>query len=170
MAKAKAKSLTFDACRDAYIATFRPSWRNVKHAAQWNNTLATYASPVIGNVAVRDVDTDMVMQVLRPIWTDRTETANRLRGRVESILDWAKANEHRDGENPARWRGHLENLLPTFSDVLRNVRHHPAIPYSELPAFLIELRKQDAASGLASARIRDPDSYTHRRNGWRGHR
>jgi integrase len=147
-AKAKAKSLTFDQCRDAYIASFSSSWRNAKHASQWTNTLKTYATPIIGKVIVRDIDTDMVMQILEPIWNTKTDTAKRLRGRIESILDWAKVLKRREGDNPARWRGHLDKLLAAPADI-RKVRHHPALPFDNLPAFLIELRKQDGIAARA---------------------
>jgi len=139
LAKAAATAMTFDACRDAYIAAHRSGWKSPKHPKQWENTLATYVSPVIGKVFVRDVDTALVMQILEPIWATKPETASRVRGRMERILDWARVRGHREGENPARWRGHLDHLLAPRSKV-RTVQHHPALPYSELPAFLKRLR------------------------------
>jgi integrase len=137
-----ARATTFDAARDAYIAAHEASWRNAKHGRQWRSTLATYATPVIGGVPVQDVDTPLVLKVLEPIWNTRTETASRVRGRIEAILDWAKARGLRVGENPARWRGHLSNLLPKRSKV-RRVRHHPALPYAEMPAFITTLRRHE---------------------------
>lgn len=138
-AKAAATAMTFDACRDAYIAAHRSGWKNPKHPKQWESTLATYATPVIGKVFVRDVDTASVMRILEPIWATKPETASRVRGRIERILDWARVRGHREGENPARWRGHLDHLLaPRFK--VRAVKHHPALPYGELPAFLTRLR------------------------------
>lgn len=106
-----ARVKTFDQCAAAYIKAHRGTWKSAKHAAQWETTLAAYASPMFGSAPVGDVDTEMVMSALRPIWSTKTETAVRLRGRIECILDWATVSKYRQGENPARWRGHLENLL-----------------------------------------------------------
>jgi integrase len=144
-----AKSVTFKQCAEAYIKTHRAGWRNGKHAAQWEATLATYAEPVIGALSVQTVDTALVMKVIEPLWATKPETASRLRGRIESILDWASAREYRAGENPARWRGHLDKLLPARSKV-RKVEHHAALPYDNLPDFLAALREQEgiAASAL----------------------
>src|SRR5262249_11336079 len=130
-----AKAVTFKQCAEGYINAHRAGWRNGKHAAQWSATLATYAHPVIGALPVQAVDTALVLKVLEPIWSMKPETASRLRGRLESILDYAKVRGYRDGENPARWRGHLDKLLPARSKV-RRVEHHAALPYAELPAFL----------------------------------
>jgi integrase len=138
---AAVKAITFDQCADAYIAAHEPSWGNPKHRQQWRNTLKDYASPVIGNLAVSDVDTGLVLKVLEPLWTSRPETASRLRGRIESVLDWAKVRGHRDGENPARWKGHLDHLLPARSKV-RKVQHHAALPYGEINALVTLLRAQ----------------------------
>ena len=143
-----AKSTTFDAASDAYIAAHSSGWRNEKHRAQWESTLASYASPVIGAVSVQDVDTALVMKVLEPIWNTKTETASRVRGRIEAILDWARARGLRSGENPARWRGHLDHLLPKRSKV-RRVRHHPALPYAELPEFMEKIRSKEGATPRA---------------------
>lgn len=143
-----AKATTFDQARDAYIAAHTTAWRNAKHRAQWMSTLTTYASPVIGSVSVQDVDTALVMKILEPIWSTKTETASRVRGRIESILDWAKARGLRTGENPARWRGHLQNLLPRRSKVQR-VRHHPALPYAEMPTFTALLRTREGVTAQA---------------------
>lgn len=143
-----AKATTFDQARDAYIAAHTTAWRNAKHRAQWTSTLTTYASPVVGGVSVQDVDTALVMKILEPIWNTKTETASRVRGRIESILDWAKARGLRTGENPARWRGHLQNLLPRRGKVQR-VRHHPALPYAEMPAFTALLRTREGVTAQA---------------------
>jgi integrase len=140
--------MTFDECRDAYIAAHKAGWRNPKHQSQWLNTLATYVTPVFGNLPVQAVDVSLVMKVLEPIWSTKPETASRLRGRIERILDWAKARGFRQGENPARWRGHLDQLLPARSKV-RKVRHHPALPYIELPEFMTSLRERDGVSAQA---------------------
>jgi phage terminase large subunit-like protein len=142
-AKARAVSKTFDNVAAEYVRLQRAGWRNAKHAQQWENTLTQYASPIIGRVLVRDVDTGLVMRVLQPLWSTRPVTAGRLRGRIESILDAAKAQGLRDGENPARWKGHLANLLPKPSK-LGTVKHHAALPYSDVPKFMAELRKQEA--------------------------
>jgi integrase len=143
-----AKAMTFQQCADAYIAAHRAGWRNGKHTAQWKATLATYAGPVVGVLPVQTIDTALVLKVLEPIWVAKPETASRLRGRIEAVLDWATAREYRQGENPARWRGHLDKLLPARAKV-RKVEHHPALPYSELPSFLIELREQEGISARA---------------------
>ena len=144
------KSITFDQCADAYIAAHQTGWRNAKHADQWTNTLRTYASPVFGAATVSLVDTPLVLKVLEPIWQTKTETATRVRGRIESILDWATVRGYRTGENPARWKGHLDHLLPKRSKVQR-VKHHPALPYKDAPAFFQTLRAQYSASQKALA-------------------
>ena len=143
-----AKAITFKQCAESYVAAHRAGWRNDKHAAQWSSTLSTYANPVIGGLPVQSVDTGLVLRVLEPIWSAKPETANRLRGRIESILDFAKAREHREGENPARWRGHLDKLLPARSRV-RVIEHHAALPYAELPGFLPNLRQQEGIAARA---------------------
>jgi len=143
-----AKRITFREAAERYIAAHRAGWKNEKHGEQWTRTLATYAFPVIGNLAVADIDTSHVIKVLEPIWTKKTETASRVRGRMEAVLDWAKARHFRQGDNPARWRGHLDKLLPAKSKV-RKVKHHGAMPYAEVPAFMADLRKQDSVSARA---------------------
>ena len=145
---AAAKAKTFDQCADAYIAAHHAGWRNAKHAAQWEATLATYASPEFGKLPVHAVDTGLVLKALEPIWTTKPETAGRVRGRIELVLDWAAVRGHRKGENPARWRGHLDKLLPARSKV-RKVKHHPALPYDELPAFMAALRGQEGIAARA---------------------
>jgi integrase len=136
----RARMMTFDQCAAGYIAAHRASWRNPKHASQWVNTLATYASPVIGELPVAEVDTALVVNVLHPIWHTKTETAVRLRGRIEKILNWAVTKTYRAGDNPARWRGHLENLLADPNKIAP-VEHHPALPWHEVGSFTSELRK-----------------------------
>jgi integrase len=143
-----ARSITFDQCAEAYIRAHEASWRNPKHRQQWRNTLATYVTPVFGAVPVADVDVAMVMKVVESLWSAKPETASRLRGRIETVLDWAKARGCRAGENPARWRGHLDQLLPKKSKV-RKVRHHPALPYDELGAFMKDLRNQQGTAAAA---------------------
>lgn len=143
-----ARAMTFAHCAQSYIDAHRVGWGNAKHASQWENTIAAYATPSIGALAVQDVDTGLVMRVLEPIWKEKPETASRLRGRIESILDWARVRGFRQGENPARWRGHLDALLPARSRV-RAVRHHPALPYEEIAQFMSDLRSQTGISALA---------------------
>jgi integrase len=143
-----AKAMTFKESAALYVASHRAGWRNPKHAAQWQATLATYAEPVIGGLSVQVIDTALVLKVLEPIWTVKPETAGRVRARMESILDWAKARGYRAGENPARWRGHLDKLLPPRSKV-RRVEHHAALPYAELPGFLVSLREQEGIATRA---------------------
>ena len=144
----RAKAVSFDDCAASYIAAHRSSWRNEKHAAQWESTLATYAGPVIGNLPVAAVDTALVVKVLQPIWTVKNETALRLRGRIESILDWATVSRFRTGENPARWKGHLDHLL---ADPKRSERiaHHPALPWQEIGSFMRELRLREGTAARA---------------------
>jgi integrase len=143
-----AKAMTFRQCAEAYIASQNAGWRNTKHAAQWPATLEAYVYPIFGSFPVEDVDITLVMKALQPIWTTKPETASRVRGRIESVLDWARASGFRTGENPARWRGHLENLLPKKTKV-RPVKHHAALPYAELPSFMEELRKQERIAARA---------------------
>lgn len=135
-----ATMLTFDQCAEHYIKAHAPSWRNKKHVSQWRNTLATYASPVIGGLPVADVSQAHVMTILKPIWEDKTETATRVRQRIENILDWATASGFRTAANPAKWKGHLDQLLAKPTKV-KTVRHHRALPYSEIYTFMSELRK-----------------------------
>jgi integrase len=142
-----AKAITFGEVAATYVASHKPGWRSGKHAAQWAATLKTHAAPIMA-LPVQAVDTALVLKVLQPLWTTRPETASRLRGRIESILDFAKVSEFRDGENPARWRGHLAKLLPARSKV-REVKHHAALPYAELPAFLAALREQEGVGARA---------------------
>ncbi|RWO87958.1 site-specific integrase [Mesorhizobium sp.] len=143
-----AKRVTFKQASERYIAAHSAGWKNAKHAEQWRNTLATYAWPAIGDLPVAKVDTAHVMQILEPIWTTKTETATRVRGRVELVLDWAKARHYRSGDNPARWRGHLDKLLPARSKVAK-VEHHAALPYADLPAFMSQLRSMGSISARA---------------------
>jgi integrase len=130
------------------MAAHRAGWRNPKHAAQWKATLATYASPVLGKLPVQAADVGLVMKVLEPIWATKPETAGRVRGRIEAVLDWAAARRYRTGENPARWKGLLDKLLPARSKV-RKIEHHAALPYDELAAFLVALRAQEGTSARA---------------------
>lgn len=140
--------MSFGKCAEAYIIAHRPSWKSAKHAQQWVRTLQDYAYPLIGTLPVDKIDTGLVMRVLEPIWHQKPETAKRVRGRIELVLDWAKARGFRGGENPARWKGHIQNLLPK-RDQLRAVKHHPALPYREIARFIAELRQLDSAGARA---------------------
>jgi integrase len=139
--RAEAGTATFRHCAEQFIASREPGWRNPKHAKLWRSTLYTYAYPILGELSVAAVDTTLIMRVLEPIWSNKPQTASRVRNRMEVVLDWAKVRGFRDGENAARWRGHLDHLLPATSKV-RRVRHHPALPYAEIPAFMEALRSR----------------------------
>jgi integrase len=143
-----AKAMTFAQCAERYIASHKAGWKNPKHAAQWPATLRTYVNPVFGSLPVQSIDVGLVMKAIEPLWTVKPETAGRVRGRIERILDWATTRGYRQGENPARWRGHLENLLPKKSKV-RRVEPHAALPYVEISDFVAELRQQDGVAARA---------------------
>lgn len=138
--------LNFGECADAYVEAMTPSWRNAKHAAQWKMTLTTYAKPIRPKV-VGEVTTQDVLDVLQPLWQRTPETAERLRGRIENVLDAAKAKGLRSGENPARWRGHLDQLLPKRQRLSRG--HHKALPYDVVPEFMADLRTRKAIRARA---------------------
>ena len=139
---------TFTTCAAQYIRAHRRGWKNAKHARQWVSTLKTYARPVIGAKRVDVIDTEDMLKILSPIWTAKTVTAKRTQGRIENVLDFAAAHKYRDHLNPARWRGHLDKLLPRPSRV-KTVSHHPAMPYTEVPGFMVELSGKDSASASA---------------------
>jgi integrase len=145
---ASASVLTFDEAAGLYIQQHRSGWNNPRHAAEWPSSLGKYASPVIGKMSVADITTAHISRILDPIWPTKTVTAQRVRGRIESVLAWCTVKGYRTGDNPARWRGHLQNALPAPTKV-RKVEHLPALPYQELPAFVAELRKRDSISALA---------------------
>lgn len=145
---ARAGIPTFRVAAETYIADHKAGWKNAKHAQQWTNTLETYAFQVMGDKPVDQIATEDVMGVLQPIWTTKTETASRVRQRIEKIIDWCTTQQFRSGDNPARWRGHLANLLPQPSTV-REVRHFPAMPYAELPAFIQRLRERPGIDARA---------------------
>jgi integrase len=146
--QAQLGGLTFAQCAAAFIEAHTASWRSAKHAGQWVTTIATYCGPVFGALPVQGVDLPLVLRVLEPMWGDRTETASRLRGRIESVLDWATVQGYRTGENPARWKGNLDKLLPAPGK-LRKVKHHPALPYADMPGFMAELREREGLSARA---------------------
>ena len=141
-------SKSFAECVDAYWQAHCASWTNRKHAREWKASLATHVLPEIGALAVAAIDTAQVLRVLQPAWTAIPETASRLRSRIESVLDWARVHGYREGDNPARWRGHLDHLLPARKKLAR-VKHHAALPYRELPAFMRRLRERDDVEARA---------------------
>ncbi|NMG56112.1 tyrosine-type recombinase/integrase [Aromatoleum aromaticum] len=147
---ARAKAVTFDWCAAEYIKAHRAGWKNPKHVDQWTNTLATYASPTIGKLEVAKIDTGHIITVLTEdnLWTKKAETASRLRGRMENVLAWATTRKYRSGDNPAAWQGHLDNLLPHRSK-MQKVKHHAALPWAEMGAFMVELRKQEGVGARA---------------------
>lgn len=140
--------MTFKQCADAYVKSHSAGWRGTKSYTQWTGTLKNYAEPVIGALPVRDIDVALVMKVLEPVWQSKPEMASRLRGRIENILDWARVNGYRDGENPARWRGHLDHLLPAPGKV-KSVEHLSALPYAKVPDFMATLRTRTGVAPLA---------------------
>ena len=144
---AKVAGTTFKDAATTYIAANEESWRNPKHRQQWGNTLASYVYPVIGDLPVANVETAHVLKILEPIWKGKAETASRVRGRIETILDSAKARGYRQGENPARWRGHLAQILPARTRLSRG--HHKAIAYKEIPALVRALNEREAVAALA---------------------
>ncbi len=136
------REITFMQSAESFIEAKRHEWKNAKHVAQWGSTLETYAYPVIGNLLVRDIDLPHILKILEPIWKTKTETAARLRGRIENVLDWATVHKYRSGDNPARWKGHLDKILPQPSKV-QKVDHHDALPYLEIGSFMAELRQRE---------------------------
>jgi integrase len=139
---------TFTSCAAQYIRAHRRGWKNAKHARQWVSTLKTYARPKIGDKTVDTISTEDILGTLSPIWTSKNETAKRVQGRIENILDFASAHQYRDALNPARWRGHLDKLLPKPSRVKR-VRHHPAMPHEDVADFMAELSEDWSISAQA---------------------
>jgi integrase len=143
-------ALTFKAAAEALIETKRPGWRNAKHAAQWGSTLVAYAYPKLGKLDVRDIDARDVLDALRPIWNEKPDTASRVRQRIEAVLDYATAVKARHGDNPARWRGHLENLLAKPCKI-RSVKHHAALDWREAPPFMAGLATCESIAARALA-------------------
>ena len=140
---------TFDSCSATYISDHKAEWKSVKHAQQWTNTLALYASPIIGDREIGSIATADLVRILKPIWLVKNETASRVRGRIEAVLDWATALGMRSGENPARFGGHLEHLLARSTPEQRAEKHHPAMPHEKIPNFFVHLAKQDGMSRWA---------------------
>jgi integrase len=133
-----AKAKTFKECAESFLNDRRGGWTNQQHANQWESSLTNYAFPTLGSQPVAAIDTALVLSVLRPIWEQKTETALRVRGRIEMVLNWAKANGYRGGENPARWKGHLDQILTSPAD-LKKITPQPAMPYTDVPAFMADL-------------------------------
>src|SRR5262249_54638276 len=147
-AAAAVKSKTFKECADAYVAAHEAGWRNGKSGAQWRQSLRDHVFPKLGTLPVTDIDTAAVLSALPPFWNEKPERASRVRGRIESILDWARARGSRDGESPAGGRGHVENLLPARRKV-RRVEHFAAVPYEEVPSCMAALRGEETAMARA---------------------
>jgi integrase len=145
---AAARDMTFKACAEAFIAERSKGWKNPVHAEQWPASLTRHVYPTIGALPVSSVDTDLILKILTPIWSQIPDTASRVRGRVEKVLDWAKARSFRTGENPARWRGHLDHLLARPPKVLR-IKHHAAVAYGDLPDLMRVLRDRPEVSSRA---------------------
>jgi integrase len=145
---AAAKAVSFENAAEQYIAAQAAGWHGGRQEAQWRQSLTDFVFPVLGPIPVMAIDTALVLRVLEPIWLTKTETASRVRGRIEAILDWAEARGYRTGKNPALWRGHLATMLPQRSKV-RRVEHHAALPFSEIAPFMAELRQQEGVSPKA---------------------
>jgi len=172
----RARSISFEKCAEKYIAAHRAGWRNAKHIEQWTNTLATYCAP-FNALPVQDVDTALVLKAIEPIWTKKPETATRVRARIEAVIDWARVRGYRSGENPARWRGHLQKLLPALKKKSR-VKHHPALPYERIGEFMEKLRAENGTAAgalefaiLTAARTSEailakPDEFDLKRALW----
>jgi integrase len=146
--QAQKPQMTFRQAANQYIEANESVWKSAKHAQQWRNTIDTYASSTLSDLPVQEIKSIQVLEVLDPIWRTKTETATRLRSRIELILDWSIARGHREAPNPARWKGHLDKLLPAPSKVAKKA-HHPALPYSEMPEFMNRLREQAGIGALA---------------------
>ncbi len=145
---AQAKDFTFDQCVEKFLKKKTKEFSNPKHAAQWSSTLKTYASPVIGRLPVNVVELPHILKILEPIWQDKTETATRLRGRIESVLAYATVSKYRTGDNPARWKGNLDAVLPKPTKI-KKVKHHKAIPWQEISPFIQSLRERKGTGAKA---------------------
>lgn len=142
-----AQGVTFEAVAEEYITLNEAGWKNAKHASQWRNTLKTYAYPLIGQLHPSAIETEQVLSVLEPIWLTKTETASRVRGRIEQVLGYAKIKGYRSGDNPAAWKGHLNNVLPEPTKVSPHV-HHPALAHNKIPEFMETLHQTKGISAL----------------------
>lgn len=144
----EARGKKFSDCAEAYIESNKRGWKNKKHSSQWANTLSTYAYPILADLPVDSIETSHIVNILQPIWSKKTETASRVRGRIESVLNWAKVSGYRDGDNPAQWRGHLDQILPAPTKVAK-VKHHSALPYKQLPLFMNRLQTRQGIGAIA---------------------
>ena len=144
----RARAMSFRECATAYIAAHQAGWTNSQHAKQWPGSLERHVYPKIGDLPVDAIDLPLVLSIVEPLWSAKTETASRVRGRIEAVLDWSTTRGYRKGENPARWRGHLETLLPRKTKV-RAVKHHAALPYAAMAAFMTRLREQEGITARA---------------------
>lgn len=149
-AQAEQRGMSFADVAALYLEAHADTWRNPKHRAQWGATLRTYVFPKIGSLGVNMIGVGDVLAILEPIWREKPETASRVRGRIEAVLDYAAARHWRTGDNPARWSGHLDTLLPERAKV-RKVQHHPALPWRDLPGFMADLTKQPGTAARALA-------------------
>jgi integrase len=143
-----ARTITFEKAALAYFDAHERKWRNAKHRAQYLSSLKTYAFPKIGSLPVAAIDVSLVLKVIEPIWHEKTETANRVRGRIEAVLDWATVRGYRAGDNPARWKGYIENVLPSRSAIQKPI-HHAALPFDDLPEFMAALRQREGIAARA---------------------
>lgn len=150
LAAQRGAEITFDECAEKFISAKSAEWKNAKHVAQWSATLTTYASPVVGTMQVRDIELSHIVKILEKddFWTTKTETASRVRGRIEAVLDWATVRGYRKGENPARWKGHLDKVLAAPKKV-QKVEHHAALPVDEIGAFMRDLREREGIAARA---------------------
>ena len=144
----QASMITFKTAAEQCISNKKSEWKSIKHAQQWTNTLNTYVYPIFGDLAISQLETDHVLRAIEPIWVSKSETASRIRQRIETIWEWARAKQYVQGENPARLRGHLDNILPKTAKIKR-VKHHPALPYMQINTFITALRKHLGSSALA---------------------
>ena len=144
----KARSINFKEAAERCIENKKPEWKNIKHAQQWKNSLINYAYPILGHRSVSEIDTELILKVIEPIWISKAETASRVRQRIEIVLDWARARNYVQGENPARLRGHLDKILAKTNKVKR-IKHHPAVPYNQINNFISLLRSKKGSSSLA---------------------
>ena len=152
--------MTFQQCAEQYVEAHKGSWSSQRHLQQWQSSLTQYAYPVLADLPIAEIDsnskgTDLIMRVIEPVWSKKTATASQLRGRIENVIDWATARGYRDGANPARWRGHLDKLLPAKGKIAP-VKHHAALPYADVPDFMRRLRAETWHDG-AGTRICHPD-------------
>jgi integrase len=140
--------MSFSQAAQGYFDQHERKWKNPKHREQWLSTLRTYVDPIIGRLSVADIDTGLVLKCIEPIWHDKTETANRTRGRIEAVLDWATVRGYRQGDNPARWKGHLAEVLPARGQIAKH-EHHAALPYAQVAEFIADLQNRDGIAARA---------------------